>query len=103
MLITTTPSVEGRPVQEYLGIVAGETIFGTNIFRDLFASIRDVIGGRSEAYEEVLLKARTEALREIEERAAALGANAIVGLDFSYENVGQSMLMVVATGTAVRL
>lgn len=105
MILVTTPSLEGRPVLEYLGIVAGETIVGANVIRDFFASITDVIGGRAGAYEEVLGRARKEALTELEERAAALGANAVVGVDLSYEAVGQtgSMLMVTATGTAVRI
>ena len=105
MLLTTTPTIEGRPVQQYLGIVTAETIFGTNVFRDIFASVRDFIGGRSRSYEEVLLRAKEEALRELSERAAAMGANAVVGVDFSYETVGQSgsMLMVVCTGTAVKI
>ena len=98
LLLTTTPTIEGRPVLQYLGIVTAETIFGTNVFRDIFASVRDFIGGRSRSYEE-------EALRELSERAEALGANAVVGVDFSYETVGQSgsMLMVVCSGTAVRI
>ncbi len=105
MLLTTTPTIEGRPVQQYLGIVTAETIFGTNVFRDIFASIRDFVGGRSRSYEEVLLRAKEEALRELSERAAAMGANAVVGVDFSYETVGQSgsMLMVVCSGTAVKV
>lgn len=105
LLLTTTPTIEGRPVQQYLGIVTAETIFGTNVFRDIFASIRDFIGGRSHSYEEVLLRAKGEALRELSDRAAAMGANAVVGVDFSYETVGQSgsMLMVVCTGTAVKI
>ena len=103
MLITTTPAVEGRSILQYHGIVAGEAIMGANVFRDLFASIRDFVGGRSGAYEKVLQDARDEALREMAERALALGANAIVGVDIDYETVGQggSMLMVTACGTAV--
>lgn len=105
MILVTTPSLDGRPVQEYLGIVAGETIVGANVIRDFFASITDVIGGRAGAYEEVLGRARKEALAEMEDRALALSANAVVGVDLSYEAVGQtsSMLMVTATGTAVRI
>ena len=105
LLLTTTPTIEGHPVQQYLGIVTAEIIFGTNVFRDIFASIRDVVGGRSRSYEEVLLRAKEEALRELSERAEQMGANAVVGVDFSYETVGQSgsMLMVVCTGTAVRI
>jgi len=105
VILVTTPSFDGRPVQEYLGIVAGETIVGANVIRDFFASITDVIGGRARAYEEVLGRARKEALAEMDDRALALGANAVVGVDLSYEAVGQtsSMLMVTATGTAVRI
>jgi uncharacterized protein YbjQ (UPF0145 family) len=105
MILSTTPTLEGKPVREYLGLVAGETIVGANVVRDFFASITDVIGGRAGAYEEVLGRARREALAELEERAADLGADAVVGIDLSYEAVGQtgSMLMVTATGTAVRL
>ncbi len=103
MIISTTPTLEGSPIKKYLGVVSSETIFGTNAIRDFMASLRDFFGGRSASYEEVLLKAKQEALRELEERAARLGANAVVGVDLSYETVGAngSMLMVVATGTAV--
>ena len=105
ILTTTTTSVEGRPVQDYLGIVTGEAILGANIFKDLFAGIRDIVGGRSGAYEEELRKARTIALDELGIAAQQLGANAVVGVDIDYETVGQggSMLMVTASGTAVRL
>jgi uncharacterized protein YbjQ (UPF0145 family) len=105
ILTTTTTSVEGRPVQDYLGIVTGEAILGANIFKDLFAGIRDIVGGRSGAYEEELRKARTIALEELGIAAQQLGANAVVGVDIDYETVGQggSMLMVTASGTAVRL
>ena len=103
MIVTTTPSIEGRPVQRYCGIVTGEVIVGANIFRDIFASIRDIVGGRSGAYEEVLSRAREEALGELRSRAAALGANAVIGIDLDYEVLGSggSMLMVSASGTAV--
>ena len=103
MLITTTPNIEGKRITRYYGIVSGETIVGDNIFRDFFASIRDVIGGRSNSYEEVLRKAKDSALREMEEQAMRLGANAVIGVDLDYETVGQngSMLMVTASGTAV--
>lgn len=105
MIVTTTTLVEGRPVKEYLGIVAGEAILGANIFRDLFASIRDVVGGRSGSYEQVLRQAREEALAEMQAEAAKLGGDAVIGVDFDYETVGQtgSMLMVAASGTAVKL
>lgn len=105
MIVTTTPSVEGRRIVEYLGIVTGETIMGANIFRDFMASITDLIGGRSSAYEEKLQEGRNIALREMEERARRLGADAVVGVDLDYEVVGQggSMLMVTLSGTAVRL
>ena len=103
MLITTTPNIEGKRIARYYGIVSGETIVGANIFRDFFASIRDVIGGRSNSYEEVLRKAKNSAIREMEDQAMRLGANAVIGVDLDYETVGQngSMLMVTASGTAV--
>ena len=103
MLITTTPNIEGKRITRYYGIVSGETIIGANIFRDFFASIRDVIGGRSNSYEEVLRKAKDSALREMEEQAMRMGANAVIGVDLDFETVGQngSMLMVTASGTAV--
>jgi uncharacterized protein YbjQ (UPF0145 family) len=103
MLLTTTPSVEGRPVQKYLGIVSGEAIIGANAFRDLFARVRDVVGGRSGAYESVLIDARKDALEELTAAAQKLGANAVVGVDIDYEVLGQDngMLMVTASGTAV--
>lgn len=104
MIISTTPTLEGRPVREYLGVVTGEAILGANVFRDLFAGIRDVIGGRSGSYEEVLREARDAALREMEEEARKRGADAIVGVDLDYETVSQgTMLMVTASGTAVKL
>ena len=104
MITTTTPSIEGRTISAYLGIVTGEAILGANIFKDLFAGIRDIVGGRSGAYEQELAKARAIALEEMTEVAASLGADAIVGIDLDYETVGQgSMLMVNASGTAVRL
>ena len=103
MIITTTPAVEGRPVREYLGIVTGEVIVGANLFRDLFASITDIVGGRSGKYEDVLSRARKEAIGEMEAEAARLGGNAVIGVDLDYEVLGQngSMLMVSASGTAV--
>ena len=102
MIATTTPSIEGYSVAEYLGIVTGETIIGANIVRDLFAGITDIIGGRSGAYEKSLAEARESALSEMEARAAALGANAVVGVDLDYEVIN-NMLMVSASGTAVRI
>lgn len=101
MIITTTNTIEGRKITAYKGIVVGEAIMGANVVRDLFASVTDIIGGRSGAYESKLQDARETALRELEQRAAALGANAVVGVDLDYEVVGQSMLMVSASGTAV--
>lgn len=105
MLITTTNSIEGRRIADYKGVVAGEAIMGANIFRDFFASIRDLVGGRSGAYENVLNDARKTALDEMAARAAEMGANAVIGVDLDYETVGQggSMLMVTAAGTAVVL
>ncbi|MEM8685843.1 MAG: heavy metal-binding domain-containing protein [Pseudomonadota bacterium] len=105
MLVTTTNTVEGRTVAEYRGIVAGEAVMGANIFRDLFASIRDIVGGRSGAYEKELNNARAIAIEEMSEQAQALGANAVIGVDIDYETVGDksSMLMVTAAGTAVVL
>jgi uncharacterized protein YbjQ (UPF0145 family) len=103
MILTTTPSIEGRKINSYLGIVTGEAIMGANIVRDFLASITDVIGGRSGAYEEKLQDARQIALHELENHALNLGANAVVGIDLDYEVIGQggSMLMVSASGTAV--
>lgn len=105
MTVTTTNSIEGRPIQAYLGIVSAETIIGANIFKDLFAGIRDIVGGRSGTYERVIQEAKTQALQELTMKAQGLGANAIVGVDLDFETVGGhgSMLMVVATGTAVRI
>lgn len=102
MIVTTTGSVEGRRITEYLGIVTGEAIMGANIVRDLFASVTDIIGGRSGAYEAKLADARETALAEMTDKARSLGANAVVGVDLDYEVIGQ-MLMVSASGTAVRL
>jgi uncharacterized protein YbjQ (UPF0145 family) len=105
MIVTTTTLIEGRQVKEYLGVVAGEAILGANIFRDLFAGIRDVIGGRSGSYEQVLRQARQEAMEEMKQQAASLGGDAVIGIDIDYETVGQSgsMLMVAVSGTAVKL
>jgi len=105
MLMTTTPNFEGKSIVAYKGIVTGETIVGANIFRDIMASVRDIVGGRSGAYESALRDARQMALDELAEAARAVGANAIVGIDLDYEVVGQggSMLMVSASGTAVEI
>ena len=103
MILSTTPQIEGRPVREYKGVVTGETIIGANIFKDFFAGIRDIVGGRSSSYEKVLREAKDTSMREMAERAQALGANAIVGIDIDYETIGEanSMLMVATSGTAV--
>lgn len=105
MITTTTNIIEGKPVQQYLGIVSSETIIGANIFKDLFAGIRDIVGGRSGTYERVIDEARTNAMNELVQKAQALGANAIIGIDLDFETIGSggSMLMVIATGTAVRI
>jgi len=105
MLIITTPSIEGKQIAEYYGIVSGEAILGANVFRDLFASIRDIVGGRSAAYEEELRNAKDIAIGEMIQQAQSLGANAVVGVDLDYETIGGgtgNMLMVSASGTAVR-
>jgi len=103
MLLTTTSVVEGKPVSRYLGVVTGEAIIGANIFRDMFATVRDVVGGRSATYERGLAEARETAMREMQERAQELGANAVIGIDLDYEVLGQNngMLMVSVSGTAV--
>jgi uncharacterized protein YbjQ (UPF0145 family) len=105
MIISTTGVIEGRPAREYLGVVTGEVIVGANIFKDLFASVRDIVGGRSGAYESSLRDARKTALDEMAQEARSLGADAVVGVDLDYEVIGQggSMLMVSASGTAVKL
>jgi uncharacterized protein YbjQ (UPF0145 family) len=105
MIVTTTPTVEGKKINNYLGIVTGEAIMGANIFRDLFAGVRDIIGGRSGAYEEELGRAREIALQEMQDEAQKRGANAVVGVDLDYEVLGSngSMLMVTASGTAVQV
>ena len=105
MIISTTPTLEGRPVREYLGIVTGEVIVGANIFKDLFAGIRDIVGGRAGAYEGALRDARRQAYEELRYEAERMGAHAVVGVDLDYEVVGQggSMLMVSISGTAVKL
>jgi uncharacterized protein YbjQ (UPF0145 family) len=106
MLITTTDTVEGHSITAYLGVVTGEAVMGTNFIRDFFAGIRDIVGGRSASYEKELRRAKDMALQAMSEEAAALGADAVVGVDLDYENIGggeKSMLMVSANGTAVRL
>ncbi len=101
MILTTTPTIEGRKITRYHGIVAGETIMGANVVRDVFASFTDVFGGRSGSYESKLQDAREVALKEMEEKAARLGANAVVGIDLDFETLRDGMLMCVAAGTAV--
>jgi len=101
VIITTTPIIQGKEVKEYLGIVTGEAILGANIVKDLFASITDIVGGRSFAYEKELTRARDIAIREMQANAGLLGANAIVGVDLDYETVREGMLMVTLSGTAV--
>lgn len=101
MIITTTPEIQGKVIQNYYGIVTGETIIGANVFRDFFASITDIVGGRSKSYESVLKEAKDTAIKEMQEKAEMKGANAIVGVDLDYETIGNGMLMVVASGTAV--
>ena len=105
MIITTTQSLEGQPAREYLGIVMGESIVGAHIFRDIFAGVRDIVGGRAKGYEEALRGARQEALHEMAVNAANLGADAVLAVDIDYEVVGRrgSMLMVTCAGTAVKL
>lgn len=103
MILTTTPTIEGSPVRNYLGVVTGETIIGANFIKDFFAGMRDFFGGRSGSYEKVLRKAKETAMDEMVKRATSLGANAIVGIDLDYETVGEngSMIMVTCSGTAV--
>ena len=103
MIFTTTPNIEGKRIADYRGVVTGEAIIGANIVRDIFASVRDIVGGRSESYELSLAEARNEAFRELEDEAKRVGANAVIGIDIDYEVVGQggSMMMVAVSGTAV--
>ncbi|MFZ0133294.1 MAG: heavy metal-binding domain-containing protein [Desulfobacterales bacterium] len=103
MIITTTPGIDGKKIVDYLGLVTGEAVMGANMFRDMFAGIRDIVGGRSGSYEKELRKARDTALKEIEHSAKDLGANAVVGVDIDYEVLGEKngMLMVSVSGTAV--
>ena len=103
MILTTTPQIEGCPIREYKGVVTGETIIGANFVKDFFAGIRDIVGGRSASYEKVLREAKDTSMKEMMERAQALGANAVVGIDIDYETLGSnnSLLMVSTSGTAV--
>ena len=105
MIVTTTHHVEGRPVKEYLGIINAQSIIGANIFKDILGGLRDVFGGRSKTYEKVIEQAKEDALRELAEKAQSVGANAIIGVDLDFETIGGSgsMLMVIASGTAVRV
>jgi uncharacterized protein YbjQ (UPF0145 family) len=105
MLLTTTNTIEGKPIQQYFGIVTAEAIIGANIVKDIFAGLRDIVGGRSGTYERVIDEARMNALRELEHKAAYMGANAVIAIDLDFETIGAkgSMLMVVATGTAVKI
>jgi uncharacterized protein YbjQ (UPF0145 family) len=104
MLVTTTPSLEGKKIEQYYGVVVGEAVMGANVFKDIFASIRDIVGGRSGSYEDELTRARKIAFQELTDEAASLGANAVVAIDIDYQVVGKngSMLMVSICGTAVR-
>jgi uncharacterized protein YbjQ (UPF0145 family) len=105
MITTTTPNIEGRTITQYLGVVSSEVIIGANVIKDIFAGLRDFFGGRSATYEKVLDEARRNAMTELVQRAQALGANAVVGIDLDFETVGSngSMLMVIASGTAVQV
>lgn len=105
MIVTTTNTIEGHRITQYVGLVTGEAILGANVFRDFFASVRDIVGGRSGAYEKVLRSARDEAIQEMMEEARSRGADAVVGVDLDYEVIGKegSMLMVSASGTGVKL
>lgn len=103
MILSTTPQIEGHPIREYMGLVSGETIIGANVIKDFKAGLRDFFGGRSGSYEKVLIEAKETSLKEMTQRAEAMGANAIVGIDIDYETIGNngSMLMVATSGTAV--
>ncbi len=105
MIVTTTNVIEGQPVKEYIDLVTGETIIGANVFKDFFASITDLVGGRSSSYEKVLREAKETAVQEMKQKAASLGANAVLGVDLDYETLGSGngMLMVTASGTAVKV
>lgn len=102
MIITTTPSIEGKAAAQYLGIVTGDAVMGANIFRDVFASVRDIVGGRSAAYEKELTRAKEAAFADLEAKAQSLGADAVVSVDLDYETINGSMLMVSVSGTAVK-
>ena len=102
MIVSTTPDLQGHPIQEYLGIIVGESIIATNVMRDIMAGLRDIVGGRSGAYEEKMQEARDIAVREMIEKAEAVGATAVVGVDIDYETIGNNMMMVSASGTAVK-
>ena len=105
MILSTTSTLEGNPIKQYLGVVSAEAIIGANIFKDLFAGLRDIVGGRSGTYERVIEEARRDAMNELSQKAQQMGANAVIGIDLDFETVGSggSMLMVIATGTAVRI
>jgi len=105
MLVTTTPNIEGKRISNYYGLVSGEAIMGANIFKDIFANIRDIVGGRSAAYEKELRKAKDVAVQEMCQQAQAMGANAVIAVDLDYETIGPGggMLMVTASGTAVKV
>ncbi len=105
VIVSTTHTIEGHPIQEYLGVVTGEVIVGANVFRDFLASVRDIVGGRSGSYERILADARNQAIEELQAEAATRGGDAVVGIDLDYETIGAngSMLMVSASGTAVKL
>lgn len=105
MLLTTTPTIQGHNIETYYGIVTGEVIIGANVLKDFMASIHDVFGGRADSYEKVLIEAKQSAMKEMQDRAAEMGANAIVGIDLDYETVGEtgSMLMLSCSGTAVKI
>jgi uncharacterized protein YbjQ (UPF0145 family) len=102
MLITTTSTLQGKEIEQYIGLVSGESVIGANIIKDFMAGIRDIVGGRSGSYERVLKEAKEDALREMTAQATSLGANAVIGVDLDYETIGGTMLMVTAAGTAVR-
>jgi uncharacterized protein YbjQ (UPF0145 family) len=105
MILSTTSTLEGNPIKQYLGVVSAEAIIGANIFKDLFAGLRDIVGGRSGTYERVIEEARRDAMNELTQKAQQMGANAVIGIDLDFETVGSggSMLMVIATGTAVKI